>query len=91
MQSLFQELQKTGMFTLDLSDINKCKGIVFLEVKPSKPTDKLVLNGNTDELITLDRPFKVETSFPIVNGLLTFKPFESDAKMKSIVRMLLVK
>ena len=91
MKSIFVEKIEKGIYKHDFSEINKCKGTVMLEVKPLNSRDKLILNGRKDDLITQENPFKIETSFPIVNGILTFEPYESSANMKTIVRMLLVK
>jgi len=91
MQSFFTERLETGIFTIDFEKENKCKGTVMVEVQPLKSDEKLILNSNQNEVITRQNPFKIETSFPIVHGELTFKPYESHAKMKTVVRFLFVK
>lgn len=89
MKSLFKEEIKKGSFTIDFSKINKCKGVLFLQIKPVKSNETLVLNSGSDETFTQQNPFVLESHHPMVGGsLLTFKPQNPNAK--SVVRMLLV-
>lgn len=90
-KTLFKEELKTGAFTIDFSKINECKGLVYIEVKPLKYDQTLILNNSESDLINSSTPFKLRSEHPIVNGLLTFEPFrDNPKKMKSVVRMLLI-
>lgn len=88
MQSLFKEETYTGDFTIDFSKINKCKGVVYLEVKPITKNKTLRLNNFENDIISIKKPYKLESNHPIVNGVLSFKA--ADLKTKSVVRLLLI-
>lgn len=89
---LFKEEKKEGAFTVDFSKINRCKGLVYLEVKPVERVETLILNNKPVDLISGKKPFILEANIPITSGELVFEPFkDSPRKMVSIVRMLLIK
>ncbi|MCG8894705.1 hypothetical protein G1K97_13250 [Tenacibaculum finnmarkense] len=91
LKTLLKKDTYKGAFTIDLSEINKCKGIVYIEVLPQKATDKLILDNVESLLYSGDKPYKLESNHPIINGELHFKPSKgSNDEMKSIVRILLV-
>lgn len=90
MKSLFKQEKKTGSFTIDFSKIEKCKGVLFIEVKPLKRLDTLILNGVESDFISHDNVFKLQCNAPMVSGILNFKPYNSDSNMQSVVRYLLV-
>ncbi|WP_370408829.1 hypothetical protein [Tenacibaculum dicentrarchi] len=92
MLASLKEKTETGSFEVDISELNGCKGIVFIEVKPIKNNDALLLNNNETDTITGENPYELECAFPIINGHLRFAPTNnSDVNMKSVVRYLLVK
>ncbi len=80
----------TGSFTIDVSAINNCKGILSIEVKPINRHDTLILDNIESDLISYKTPFVLTSPLPITRGVLNFKPYNSDANMQSVVRMLLV-
>lgn len=92
METLLKEKLETGSFEIDISELNDCKGIVFIEVKPIKNNDALLLNNIETDTITGSNSYKLESAIPIINGHLRFAPTSnSDVNMKSVVRYLLVK
>ncbi|WP_233898134.1 hypothetical protein [Tenacibaculum piscium] len=91
METLLKEKIEIGSFEIDISELNGCKGVVFIEVKPIKNNDALRLNNIETDTITGENPYKLESAIPIINGHLRFAPTNnSDANMKSVVRYLLV-
>ncbi|MBE7671562.1 hypothetical protein [Tenacibaculum piscium] len=92
MATLLKEKKFTGSFEIDISELNGCKGIVFIEVKPIKNNDALLLNDIETDIITGRNPYVLNSTNPIVSGYLRFAPTNSsDANIKSLVRYLLVK
>lgn len=91
-QSIYTVRSEKGAFKFDFSKENPCKGILMLEVTPLKSTDKLILNGDSENLITRQNPFKIECSYPIVGGkVLHFTPQNGSKMQFSIVNFLQVK
>lgn len=90
MKSLFKQEIKKGSFVIDFSKIEKCKGVLFIEVKPVKRLDTLILNNIESDFISHDNAFTLQCNAPMISGVLNFKPYNSDVNMASVVRYLLV-
>lgn len=80
----------TGSFTIDISTINNCKGVLSIKIIPANRHDTLILDNIESDLINYKTPFVLKSPIPITRGVLSFKPYNSDANMQSVVRMLLV-
>lgn len=91
LQTSFKEIIIFGDIELNLKEEVGCKGVLSIEVKPAKIFDTLKFNGSESDLISYKNPYILKSNHPITDGVFRFKPHNSDANMKSIIRLLIVK
>ncbi len=81
-KAYFIERVENGVFNLDFSNFIECKGIYSIEVKPLSSSG--VVLENDIEKFTHEKPFKLESPVPMINGFLKFKS-DSDFIVRMVV------
>lgn len=92
MESVYVVRKERGAFDFDFKIENPCKGTIMLEIMPLKADEKLILNGDKNNLISRRNPFKIESHYPITGGqILDFIPESGSKTQTTIVNILFVK